>query len=466
MSESSQNPPKDPQAASRASVVGKGWEILRGDTPSERYLANLPMAEDDIEAPLLAETEASASTPAAMGAAPERVVLQQPAAPEFAKLNRPATPTPVPRTQHRAAGEAALPTPSSVEYEATPRIESALKGVPPVEVSYEARDAVRLLTPELPEDLGASISDVITLEVLPEEFEVADGEVEALLELDPVPTGPVESTPRPDASDLFADDQAAPPADDLLDRFVTDERLDTLWAEIEALQNELAESTEGNRQRFDVYQKELLQAYTLLLQNRANYDDVRAIVYRIKGETAQDRQIAQDIQKYKPRLLVYFVVMLVVWGVLMLLEPRFTSMVVDVLGLEALGLIYHPTLFGMLGALVNGYFNLNKYTVQERNFDPAHLSWYLMNPLIGAVMGLLMTLVFGTGIVSTIGISVFEQSQTAVVGQYPFLLWVLCFLAGYNQNIVLNLLSRTFNMLRGEDNDDFSVMPDSEQTES
>lgn len=462
MSEANQTPQGAPRKPGRASLLGKGWAILRGDsTPPESYFANQPEMRDEAEAPLLAEAGTPASVPTTLPeqASPEPAVLELPAAPEYSKLHRPETPTPIPHTRRSANGEAVVRPATSFEYEAMPPIEGVLKGTPPVQVTYEARDAVRSLTPELPEDLDADYIEPVILDVQPEEFEALEVAA-ALLELEEVPTGPVETSPRPDSGDLFSGEKSTTPDDDLLDRFVTDERLDVLWAEIETLQNELAESTGGNRQRFDTYQKELLQAYSLLLENRANYDDVRAIVYRIKGETVQDRQIARDIQKYKPRLLLYFVVMLVVWGILMLLEPVFAGFVVGALGLDALGLVYHPTLFGMLGALVNGYFNLNKHTVQERNFDPTHLSWYVMNPLIGAIMGLLMTLVFGTGIVSTIGISVFEQTQTAVVGQYPFLLWVLCFLAGYNQNVVLRLLSRTFNMLRGEDDDDSGVLPE------
>ena len=419
----------------RASLRGMGWEILRGEAPPEDYLTAAGAEPDsDLEAPLLAEVFPGTSP----------IALDHPAAPEYSKLFGQDTPTHMPRLERQVGvGEAAVLPGVPLEYEATPRIESALRGNPPVLPAYEPREGVALLVPEMPESLERPASPSMIPGVLPED--AAEG---ALLELDSVPAGPAPTVPRPDASDLFGGQKDIPPADDLLDRFVTDERLEQLWHEVEALQVELAEATGGNRARFDTYQKEVLQAFTLLLQNKANYDDVRAIVYRIRGELRQDQQVSADITRYRPRLLVFFVVALAGWAGLMLLEPVFGRLVTDSLGLQLLGLMYHPTLFGMLGAILNGYFTLNKHTIQQRDFDASHMSWYLMNPVIGAIMGLLMTLLFGTGIVSTVGINVFEQ---ATAGQYPFLLWVLCFLAGYNQNVVMRLLAWTFNQLRGAD---------------
>jgi hypothetical protein len=347
------------------------------------------------------------------------------------------------------------------EYESQPLIEGRPAALP-ADFDYLPAQAVEALIPYAPETLLAEDGSRFPPEAMAQEVWDDGAAAEstaaaAMLEIDTEVPRPAPAAPRPDSSDLFAGEKDTAPDDGLLTRYVTDERLDKLWGEIEEAQAGLVAAPQASRTRLDTYQKELLQASTLLLQNRANYDDVRAIVYRIKADLAQDEQTAVAIRRYKPRLLAYFTGALVAWVILMLLEPAFARFVSDNLGLQAIGLVYHPTLFGLLGGIINGYFTLNKHTVQERDFDPEHLSWYQMNPLIGAVMGLLMTLVFGTGIVSTIGIGVFEQTGSPIVGQYPFLLWVLCFLAGYNQNIALRLLARTFNMLRGADEDEIPL---------
>jgi hypothetical protein len=257
---------------------------------------------------------------------------------------------------------------------------------------------------------------------------------------------------RPTARDLFGEERSVEPDTELLDRLVTDERLEELWDDLHALQAEVAEKVRGDRIPTDTYQQELLQASSLLLQSRANYDDVRAILYRVRADLAREAKVQQDIQRYRPQILIYLGFAFVLWVVLMALEPLFRQLMTDVIGLETLSLIYHPALFGMLGGIVNAYFMLNKHAIQQQDFDAGHMSWYLVNPVVGLIMGLLMTLIFSAGIVSTMGVGTLEPGGP-MFGQYPFLLWVLCFLAGYNQNVVLRLLNQFFGLVDKADDE-------------
>jgi hypothetical protein len=441
----------DEESRARASLQGKGWEILRGEA--------LPPGSPP------AVTDDSDAAPAP-GASPDDTAMNWVAAPELSKLQGRAPAAADLPVASPPPADSALPVEKRpAETEAIPRIEAfamnasgqrgyapsgdldALTPVAPEELGQPPADSDPLPSGE-PED-GGGIGLRIVDEVPPLE---ADGAVirPQDVRIDAGRLTPVSGNRRPDASDLFSRERETLPADDLLQKFVTDERLEQLWTDLETLQQDLVDKVQGDRTLMDTYQKELLQASALLLQDRANYDDVRAILYRIRTDLARDEKVRRDITKYKPQILWFLVFAFLLWMVLMALEPLFSRFMADVIGLRSLSMIYHPTLFGMLGAIVNAYFTLNKHAIQLRDFDPAHMSWYLMNPIIGLIMGLLMTLVFGTGIVSTIGVGVLEQSQSDMLGQYPFLLWVLCFLAGYNQNVVLRLLQRTFNMLRGE----------------
>jgi hypothetical protein len=448
------------RARPRASLRGKGWEILRGES--------VPKEETVVEegAALTAEEQS----------AQEEVVLDWIAAPELSKMKGGASSVPDRVRESEAEAESApgaVPAQTMLgaeEHEAIPRVESFAMGRPLPATGYEPRSEVEGLIPLQPEqflpEAPAPAEAPSTTDF--EEGGVAVPAVEHSLDLesdgvvirqqdtriDAGKLSPVSKVSRPPASDLFAGERDVVPDDDLLDRFVTDERMERLWLEIESQQADLVGRVQGNREVLDAYQKELLQASALLLQNRANYDDVRAILFRVRADLARDEKTRQDTRKYKPQILIYLSLATLLWLILMGLEPVFSRFVSEVVGLQALKLIYHPTLFGMLGAIVNAYFTLNKHTIQLRDFDPIHMSWYLMNPLIGIIMGLLMTLVFGTGIISTVGVGLLEQTNAQVLGQYPFLLWVLCFLAGYNQNVVLRLLQRTFNMLRGSDESD------------
>lgn len=461
--------PDEPR--SRASVRGKGWEILRGGVPP---VESVPAVQEGAVPPETSgEPEAPTLSPEQR--AEDEAVLDWMAAPELSKLTVSRKPAP-------EAGEAALPVeegepggpvdattalPASgaeAEYEALPSVEALVKDRP-LPPRYETRPEVEALVPPGPEtmgdaglsaeDAGATVLETgqaaeagFAVQPMGGVLDFPEGDAPIIrpqdARIDAGRLAPV--TPRLPVRDLFGDAQDVRPDDELLDRFVTDERLEKLWGELEALQDRLVEQVQGDRRLTDVYQKELLQASALLLQDRANYDDVRAIFYRVRADLAREEKVSREIARYKPQLLLYLFLAFVLWLVLMAIEPLFRQFIIG-LGLEPFALMYHPTLFGMLGAIVNAYFTLNKHAIRLRDFDASHVSWYLMNPLVGLIMGLLMALVFATGIVSTMNVGVLEQPE--VLGQYPFLLWVLCFLAGYNQNVVLRLLDRTFSLLRG-----------------
>ncbi len=480
----------------RASLRGKGWEILRGSEPPD----DLPPPQD-VAPPEVDETSTQDDTVLDWMAAPELSKLK--ASPplfeepdtaydlaDFEDLEVDGEPVPtfVPVESAEAEVVEAWPEPALAadpvtealvapeESEAVPPIERLLAGQPPVSFSYAARPEVVNLVPADPEalrepaaeavpvaDTGglADVSDVRVAPrgdiavVMPDDAIIRPQDVR----IDAGRLAPV-SGGRPPAKELFGEAKAVRPDESLLSRFVTDERLDKLWNDIDKLQEQIVQKVQGSRDLTDTYQKELLEASALLLQDRANYDDVRAIIYRVRADLAREEKVRQDTEKYKPQIIRFLFLAFVLWVILMAVEPLFGQFMTDV-GLGALGLIYHPTMFGMLGAIVYAYFTLNRHAIHLRDFDPVHVSWYLMNPFIGIIMGLLMTLVFTTGIVSTIGVGLLDQAESAMLGQFPFLLWVLCFLAGYNQNVVLRLLYRTFSFLRGKDDADESTLSSS-----
>ncbi len=233
---------------------------------------------------------------------------------------------------------------------------------------------------------------------------------------------------------------AMPPDPDLLDRLVDDERLNRLWDQIDIVQEELIHLVGGDRGPTDVYQQELLQASSMLLESRANFDDARAIVYRIRSDLNRQRKVTADIIRYRPLLLNYYVGCAIAWVVLMALKQLFAG-VAEAVGVEIVGALYYPTLFGVAGALISGYVTLDRHTTRLRDFDPIHISWYLFNPLLGGVMGLFTFLLVSVANEDLLH----DTASTAELA----IAWLLCMVAGMNQNSVLGRLNDLLRRGRG-----------------
>jgi hypothetical protein len=222
------------------------------------------------------------------------------------------------------------------------------------------------------------------------------------------------------------------PDQELLKMLVDDSRIRKLARQIEALQEELAQNVYSDRGAADEYQKELLRASGLLMASRANYDDARAIVYRVRTDMNRQRKVQADIMRYRPLLLNYYIGWGIALVVLFLLRELFTG-VTEAVGVGAFAALYYPMLFGIVGALISGYLTLERHTTRLRDFDPIHISWYLFNPLLGGVMGLLMFL-----LASIANGDLLQQTASEPERAITYL---LCVVAGMNQNNVLRQLN-------------------------
>ena len=62
-------------------------------------------------------------------------------------------------------------------------------------------------------------------------------------------------------------------------------------------------------------------------------------------------------------------------------------------------------LFGGMGATIGALWVLNKHIVKKRDFDPIHTPWYVTNPFMGLMLGIITYLVVRVGSVGVINLS-------------------------------------------------------------
>ncbi len=248
--------------------------------------------------------------------------------------------------------------------------------------------------------------------------------------------------PRQRSEELFGPTGSADPV--ILDQLVDDAQIQQAWQAIKDLQEAIADQPPLDRTRTDTYQQELLRASELLLQSRENYDDSRAILYRVRTDFRRDQQIEADVIRFRPLLLKY----LLGWSIALVVLAFFKGFINDVAdSIEApfLAAAYLPALFGAAGGLFLAYSTLNKHTTVRRDFDSIHVPWYLFTPLIGILMGFLTFLLAVVGVATTV---TQDLTDPDTLEQWPVAIWLLAFAAGMQQNWVIQRL----RVLRGESN--------------
>lgn len=254
---------------------------------------------------------------------------------------------------------------------------------------------------------------------------------------------------RPRAQKLFPKTRDADPQ--LLEHFVDDYRLEELWNLIEQLQEDVADHVSADRRRTDTYQQELLRASDLLLQSRENYDDARAIAYRIRADLKRDRRVDQDIKRFRPLIFNYIIGWAIGLVVLWWLKGAVVG-VAERLDVPFVGAAYLPSLLGACGGLFLAYSTFQKHTAIRRDFDPIHAPWYLLTPFVGALMGFLAYLFWLATILDTATISSTEDA--------PILVILSAFAAGVWQNRIIKLL-RSIRGVFGDDSENSVQKSDS-----
>jgi hypothetical protein len=323
------------------------------------------------------------------------------------------------------------------------RLEMIIEGD---DLPYEVAPQVDELTPTTPEGWAEALAKTPATVRPPDLLERLKRYLQQAAEVDEggrdMPDEDIDSSAAPVVSDPFV---SPPPRQtseelfpktgrvdrDLLNILVDDDKILKLSRQIEAMQEELAQNVSSDPTTSDEYQQELLRASGLLMASRSNYDDARAIVYRVRTDMNRRRKIEWDIRRYRPLLLDYYVGWGVALVVLFLLKELFAG-VTEAVGVEVFAALYYPMLFGIVGAMISGYLTLERHTTRLRDFDPIHISWYLFNPLLGGVMGLLMFL-----LVSVANEDLLQQSASEPERAVAYL---VCVGAGMYQNSVLRQL--------------------------
>lgn len=165
------------------------------------------------------------------------------------------------------------------------------------EISGDLADAVKKALAKRPEDRFANagefqraIAQTASVEPPPPPSPPSPAPVVA-------PPAPITSVPeRQPAREIFAPQAQAD--SELLDLFVDDARLQELRDRIEALSGDSAASA---------YQSELRLAADLLAESRENYDEARAIVYRVQADMHRpQRQRARDTWTAPPEFTAFY----------------------------------------------------------------------------------------------------------------------------------------------------------------
>lgn len=406
-----------------ASLSGKGTEIMlpsRGNPFAGQTDAATPDLSPDDVAAMFRE-------PLPGSAAPRPITDAEPVA--FGMLEEAPVTLPVPAPTEAAPGESTEAPPTSVVTNTTTVV---------AEVSSTTTEAGAA---EASTAMVAATSTSTTVEGdHPGVRVTAGGGMELTISPDVGPT----------ATDFTRADEL-PGDKELVALFVSDDRLMTLWLEIDSAEKEIVAMRGISQKMAEEIANRLTTARNLLMNHRDQYENANREVTLARYRLEQIRR-SRSVQQPQP-ILVYLLLFLVLMlAGFLLLKPLATALssFVETTSFE---LIWQTILWGGIGGLTGALYSLWRHVADKRDYDPQFALWYYTNPIMGVVQGGFVY------VLMNVTVMVAKILPSAVAGEglgaggstptviSPYLLWFFAWAVGFQQNFLFRLVERVLKQL-------------------
>jgi hypothetical protein len=220
---------------------------------------------------------------------------------------------------------------------------------------------------------------------------------------------------------------------------ITDERVDELWRRIDVAEKRaVGDNNLGSGERREALDN-IRGARNLLLGGKQNYEDALRYVVEVESDLTQATRLKSWSLSYGVILLFYNIAWLAALAVLLTYSKQAATMFA---GSGVDQTFFITILCGGLGGVSGALRSMWVHIAKDRDFDPQHLMWYLINPILGAVLAIFAYWVAQLGLVTMSG-----GTGAGATGNGVFVLYVLGWLVGFQQNVAYQLVEQAVKMI-------------------
>lgn len=234
---------------------------------------------------------------------------------------------------------------------------------------------------------------------------------------------------------------------------ISEERFDKLEKEIDELYNAVPSTLVGSKSNVDEALMALRDARELLWTSPERLVDAEYKVKYVRVLLERSRLSETWGRVYGRRILLYELAWLIVFlgGFLYveLAQANIAAWITAVLGEvgSTFAALFTPfvtsLMWGGIGGVVGALYSLWWHVSEVQDFDRRYTMWYLVQPIMGFVLGGIVYLIIGTGFLALQG--TVPNAEAAVGAQlFPALVAVL---GGFRQKFVYELLERIIRVL-------------------
>lgn len=293
-----------------------------------------------------------------------------------------------------------------------------------------------LASPGLPlEGASAETSDLGMGAVQPV---FAEGEFPAL----PVPGLPQQPAEKPEKKKLIK-------------FFIRENQMKDLWRRA-SVAKENVDANINNPSTASQLLDRIKTARNELMAGEENYEVAERHINEVEYQIA----FVQRVKGWSGSLGIGLFVYETVWGIVLLVfmflvlgPAAFISPVEPESGglSQEVVFLLGSMIWGGLGGVIGAWLSLVKHISKDQDFDRQHTLWYINSPVMGIGVGAVIYLILRAGLLSISGPT---QEITS-----PLAIYLLAWLAGYQQNVFTSLVKRILKVFAIEEDGGESTAP-------
>jgi hypothetical protein len=190
---------------------------------------------------------------------------------------------------------------------------------------------------------------------------------------------------------------------------------------------------------------QLQEARQILLESPENYVAAEYRIAQVRSTMSRTRESRLQSTHLAPRVFVYELV----WLALLLLGLVFAASLAEmftragnITGATASDLFpfWNTLMWGGIGGIIGALYALWWHVSDQQDFDRQYLMWYLVQPIMGVVLGGIVFLLLTGGFLI---LQIKPSDPNAGARLLPYLVAVL---AGFRQNFIYNQLDRLIGL--------------------
>jgi hypothetical protein len=231
-----------------------------------------------------------------------------------------------------------------------------------------------------------------------------------------------------------------------------------LWQEITELYRQVPEVLAMD-ELHDEALALLQKAQDILMEKPRQFDVAQYNVSQVRAIIVRRRNIVRWTNTYGWATFLFEVLWLLGTGAAILFAPVVVGWIESVLGelpsFIVIGDLWNTSVWGSVGGVMGALYSLYWHAAHKKDFDKQYIMWYIVQPVIGVIIGAAIYIFFGAGLINVIGESA-SGAQTPL-DLFPY---AVAWLAGFRQRFILELVDRFIQYLtRGTEQQEQAAAP-------